>query len=388
MPPLIPGTPIAFPLEGFLVPCRFPSVRTSWTGPAFLAVLVLVAGIGAFTPTIFPRPSAVAIDSPDDLGLTASVAPATFRDGDGGPYSETDDTYISSGAPGTNFGTNSKLLVDGAGCKISSTAVCKTLIKFPNFIGPNSGQVPPGSTIESANLDLVITNKGWTQDVYQVTESWREDSATWNSFSPAGMPGTKPQDSVISPRSLGLFSIDITSIVQHWVGGEPNEGVLLASSNSDGVDYESSESASPPALTVQFTAPPSSPPSEFMIIDLGTLPGGSSSTASAINDAGQVVGSSQISVAGSAEWQAVLWDDGMMTDLGVPGGGWLTFLPEAINNGGQVVGTSRDSDGGDGAWRWEAGVWTPVARESPGDINDAGQIVGSGDGRHGAPVRG
>src|SRR5207249_4802924 len=340
MPPLIPGTPIAFPLEGFLVPCRFPSVRTSWTCPAFLAVLVLVAAIGAFTPTIFSRPSAVAIDSPDDLGLTASVAPATFRDGDGGPYSETDDTYISSGAPGTNFGTNSKLLVDGAGCKISSTAVCKTLIKFPNFIGPNSGQVPPGSTIESANLDLVITNKGWTQDVYQVTESWREDSATWNSFSPAGMPGTKPQDSVISPRSLGLFSIDITSIVQHWVGGEPNEGVLLASSNSDGVDYESSESASPPALTVQFTAPPSSPPSEFMIIDLGTLPGGSSSTAS------------------------------------------------AINNAGQVVGTSRDSDGGDGAWRWEAGVWTPVARESPGDINDAGQIVGSGDGRHGAPVRG
>src|SRR5438876_11600217 len=109
MPPLIPGTPIAFPLEGFLVPCRFPSVRTSWTGPAFLAVLVLVAASAAFTPTIFSRPSAVAIYSLDDLGLTASVAPATFRDGDGAPYSETGHTYISSGAPRPNFGPNSTL---------------------------------------------------------------------------------------------------------------------------------------------------------------------------------------------------------------------------------------------------------------------------------------
>src|SRR5438094_9892634 len=104
MPPLIPGTPIAFPLEGFLVPCRLPSVRTSWTGPALLAVLVLVAAIGAFTPTIFSRPSAVAIDSPDDLGLTASVAPATFRAGDGGRYSETVGPYITSGAPRRNCG--------------------------------------------------------------------------------------------------------------------------------------------------------------------------------------------------------------------------------------------------------------------------------------------
>src|SRR5438552_2872772 len=120
------------------------------------------------------------------------------------------------------------------------------------------------------------------------------------------------------------------------------------------------------------------------MIDLGVLPGDSSSVAQGINDQGQVVGYSS----GDNGTHAFLWDDGMMTDLGVPGGGWLTFLPEAINNGGQVVGTSRDSDGGDGAWRWEAGVWTPVARESPGDINDAGQIVGSGDGRHGAPVRG
>jgi len=252
---------------------------------------------------MFSRLSANAIDSPDDLSLTASVAPVTFRQGDGGPFSETDDTYIASGAPDTNFGANPQLLVDGSGCRISPATVCKTLIKFPHSIGPNPGQVPPGSTIVNANLELMITNKGTTQGVSQVTEPWSEAGATWNGFNPAGSPATKSGMTAPSPTSVGLYAINVIPFVQAWVDGEPNEGILLATASSDGIAYESSESANPPTLTVQFIPPSSSPPG-FTIVDLGTLPGDSSAVAHAINDAGQVVGEST----GSDEAvHAVIW---------------------------------------------------------------------------------
>src|SRR3990172_7871138 len=67
----------------------------------------------------------------------------TFQKGDGGAHSETDDTYLYSGTPNGNFGTQTKMYVDASGC-IASQTVCKSLVKFPDFIGGGSGQVPPG----------------------------------------------------------------------------------------------------------------------------------------------------------------------------------------------------------------------------------------------------
>jgi probable HAF family extracellular repeat protein len=355
------------------------TVRRSWSWAACLAVLVLVSTIGAFVPTIVSRLSANAIDSPDDLSLSASIVPVTFRNGDGGPYSETDDTYITSGAPGTNFGASSTLLVDGSGCKISTATVCKTLIKFPNFIGPNPGQVAPDSTIASASLDLVVTNKGVTQDVYQVTQPWGEATATWNTFSPAGAPGTKPREFAVAPTNLGLFSIDITSFVQRWADGDANEGILLASANPDGVDYDSSESANPPTLTVQFT--PLSPPSpSYTAVDLGTLPGDSAAFARGINDAGQVVGASCDGT--GSQCHAFLWSGGVMTDLGTLGGTYSAAF--GINAAGHVVGESANATGAYHAFLWHAGAMTDLGTlggnaSSAFSINDAGQVVGWSD---------
>jgi hypothetical protein len=174
----------------------------------------------------------------------------TYQKGDGGLYSEIDDTYIFDGAPNTNFGADSELFMDTAGCDTGGN-VCKALIKFPNLIGLNSGQIPTGVAVQSANLEFTVTDPGSAQNVYQVSESWEEMTATWNSFAVAGSPGIKLLLGTITPNT-GRMSIDITDIVQNWVNGDANEGILFDPTSGNGADLDSSESANPQKLTVVY----------------------------------------------------------------------------------------------------------------------------------------
>ena len=88
--------------------------------------------------------------------------------------------------------------------------------------------------------------------------------------------------------------------------------------------------------------PPLFAQSTYKITDLGTLPGSTSSIATAINNSGQVVGNSGD--------HAFLWQNGVMTDLGtLPGS--TSSTATAINNSGQVVGNS-----GNHAFFWDNGI--------------------------------
>src|SRR5439155_5011585 len=70
------------------------------------------------------------------------------------------------------------------------------------------------------------------------------------------VPGNRGKEFTFAPNHLGRFSVNITSIAQRWANGEVNDGVLLASTHWDGVDYNSSETVRDrPSLTVQFVPP-------------------------------------------------------------------------------------------------------------------------------------
>ena len=122
---------------------------------------------------------------------------------------------------------------------------------------------------------------------------------------------------------------------------------------------------------------------------LGTLPGYTSSGASAINDKGQIAGgvSSNNGVSGNGWFlsygEAFLYSDGVMTGLGVLNGD-VTSGASAINNNGQLVGVSMDATLGSrpflytGKRMYDLNTLTvnsPEALTSASGINDSGQIA-------------
>ncbi|MFA7237611.1 MAG: DUF3466 family protein [Phycisphaeraceae bacterium] len=129
--------------------------------------------------------------------------------------------------------------------------------------------------------------------------------------------------------------------------------------------------------------------------NLGTLGGhyNAQSSASDINDSGQVVGGSFSSAPDFAN-HAYLYNSGTMADLGTLGGSdsWA----RAINNSGQIVGEASTATHGQHAFIYANGVMndinTLLAPSNPGwtftranDINDRGQIVGMGVNPQGQP---
>jgi probable HAF family extracellular repeat protein len=131
----------------------------------------------------------------------------------------------------------------------------------------------------------------------------------------------------------------------------------------------------PLLLSLLLIAGPAVAAPRYTITDLGTLVGGTASFASAINDRGEIVGSSTV----GGNDIAFVYREGTMSGLGSAGQTRSTALD--INNLGEIL--LQASTGNSGTYYVEKGN---VRRQLPqflnggvawSDLNDVGQVVGN-----------
>jgi len=101
--------------------------------------------------------------------------------------------------------------------------------------------------------------------------------------------------------------------------------------------------------------------------------GGTLWLASAINDAGQIVGGASFP---GRDFDAAVWQNGVLTDLGTLGGDCYSFA-DAINSRGQIVGSSYPCDGSTArAFLWQNGFISDLNELIPAIADSGLQVAG------------
>ena len=119
----------------------------------------------------------------------------------------------------------------------TETDTAYTLIRFDGLVGNASGQIPPGSTVQSAHLVYEVYNSGDSAELHHMISSWSE-SETWNSFQSLSYD---PQVIATGFGGMGQQSVDVTNTIQAYADGAVNRGWVFISTANDGVEAHSSE---------------------------------------------------------------------------------------------------------------------------------------------------
>src|SRR5262249_4057743 len=115
--------------------------------------------------------------SVESLETRDMLSVSTFQQGVGG-YSRTNAFVLCPISPTVNFSTDTSISID----QQDLNGERQGLPKFDGIFGPNPGQIPQGSTINSASLTLSIFNESNSSaliSLYRMKQNWNQDSATW-----------------------------------------------------------------------------------------------------------------------------------------------------------------------------------------------------------------
>jgi len=170
------------------------------------------------------------------------------------------NTMILADSPTTNYSTSWRLSVG-----TTTTGAARTLIRFP------LPRIPSGTTIASADLALYYDqpftdgSRNVPMQALQANASWSAAAATWNNASSIGGPvvGTS---TMVGNATAVWDHFAVTSAVQSWVNGSPNNGFVIKTTNEatlglGGPRFEGSiyayggEVVNYPKLTITYGAP-------------------------------------------------------------------------------------------------------------------------------------
>ena len=145
-------------------------------------------------------------------------------------FAPSDDATIDASNPTGNYGTNSRITVDGS-------PVNDMLLKF-TVTGTGPGTSCP--TITAAKLRLTVGTTSNDDSITggdfrgAVNSNWSESSVTWNS-APAANAGA-PLASITTPVALGTtYLVDVTPLVT----GNGTVTIRASGNSSDGARYDS-----------------------------------------------------------------------------------------------------------------------------------------------------
>lgn len=172
------------------------------------------------------------------------MATVTFRQGVGG-YAGTWDTRLLQADPTTDYGSATIISAD-----LDRDKEQQALLLFLDIFGSGPGQIPNGATITSATLTLNTTSASIQgAALHRMLTDWSE-AATWNSLGNGiqfdDQEALATPDLVTGAVSTGSRAFDVTASLRAWANGAANHGWAFHASGTDGWDFRSSESSSPP----------------------------------------------------------------------------------------------------------------------------------------------
>lgn len=174
-------------------------------------------------------------------------------------YDRAVDTEIWALAPNTILESNPNASSDAN----NDGGESQVLLKFAGIFGDGPQQIPLGSRIISARLEVSAFDQGSTVHLHRMLIPF-VGSATWSTLvagvSADGLEASRHKDSLTFGKIAANTStvyFDVTDTLQRWSAGKPNYGWVFINTGGNGWDFYTSDhedAKQRPKLVVEFDA--------------------------------------------------------------------------------------------------------------------------------------